>query len=222
MFLVDAKEAVTVATSVLKELLAVTNTQGQSGADLRTAVGNFIADAQVLIQNDESGPPLTAIFQKAFTAGTTQPQFAHIADFANQITTTTLGATLMKTCLIELAVATQCRAIIDATFASRNQVNALKELINAQFAPLEEAIADQMDQMTYQALITLHAAIIAYLVSTEQPLPRLLNFEFFEIMPTLVQAYKLYSDASRADEVRAENSIVHPAFAPRIGIALSQ
>jgi prophage DNA circulation protein len=34
-------------------------------------------------------------------------------------------------------------------------------------------------------------------------------------------AYKLYQDASRADEIRAENKTVHPAFAQATGIALS-
>jgi len=37
----------------------------------------------------------------------------------------------------------------------------------------------------------------------------------------LTIAYKLYSDASRADEVRAENKIVHPAFCPLVGYGLS-
>jgi prophage DNA circulation protein len=37
-----------------------------------------------------------------------------------------------------------------------------------------------------------------------------------------VLAYRLYADASRADEIRAENKVVHPAFCPPTGIALSR
>jgi prophage DNA circulation protein len=40
-------------------------------------------------------------------------------------------------------------------------------------------------------------------------------------MPTLVMAYRLYADASRGDELRAENKVVHPAFSPAAGLALS-
>jgi prophage DNA circulation protein len=71
-------------------------------------------------------------------------------------------------------------------------------------------------------VVQLRAAISHHLISAEQPLPRLLNYQFYAVMPTLVQAYKLYSDASRGDELRAENDVIHPAFAPRIGVALSQ
>jgi prophage DNA circulation protein len=34
-------------------------------------------------------------------------------------------------------------------------------------------------------------------------------------------AYRLYTDASRADDVRDENKVVHPAFCPMTGLALS-
>jgi prophage DNA circulation protein len=40
-------------------------------------------------------------------------------------------------------------------------------------------------------------------------------------LPTLSIAYKLYSDASRADEIRSENKVVHPAFCPMSGHGLS-
>jgi prophage DNA circulation protein len=59
------------------------------------------------------------------------------------------------------------------------------------------------------------------LIATARPLPRMLNFVFFEPLPSLVIAYRLYDDASRCDEVREENKIVHPAFCPQAGQALS-
>jgi prophage DNA circulation protein len=49
----------------------------------------------------------------------------------------------------------------------------------------------------------------------------MLNFRFVEAGPTLVFAYRLYDDASRGDELREENGVVHPAFAPSFGRALS-
>ena len=75
--------------------------------------------------------------------------------------------------------------------------------------------------MTFQALIALHGAVTNHLVTTARPLPRMLNFQFFEPLPSLVMAYKLYDDASRCDELREENKVVHPAFCPPTGQALS-
>jgi prophage DNA circulation protein len=60
-----------------------------------------------------------------------------------------------------------------------------------------------------------------HLVETARPLPRMLNYRFYLTMPNVVMAHRLYADASRADELRNENKIVHPAFCPRQGRALS-
>jgi prophage DNA circulation protein len=221
MFKHDAEEAVPLCQTVLGVLLQSTNTQGQTGAAMRTAVGDFLATALRQLQTNSYGPAFTDIFAKSILAGVTQAQLANIADIAAAQTTQTLGATLVKNVLVEFALATECKIITTMTFASRNQVNGVKQVLLDQFAPLIETVADQMDQMTFQALVELQAAIINYLVTTEQPLPRVLNYQFASIMPTLVQAQKLYQDASRADELLAENDVVHPAFAPRIGLALS-
>jgi prophage DNA circulation protein len=78
-----------------------------------------------------------------------------------------------------------------------------------------------MAQAAYQALVSLHAAVVFNLYQMARPLPQILNFQFAAIRPTLIQSYRLYADASRADELRNENKVVHPAFAPRTGRALS-
>ena len=75
--------------------------------------------------------------------------------------------------------------------------------------------------MTYRAIIALHASITFFLIETARPRPRMMSYRFNQMMPTLVQAYRLYADASRADELRYENGIVHPGFAPLGGRALS-
>jgi prophage DNA circulation protein len=70
-------------------------------------------------------------------------------------------------------------------------------------------------------VLKLHAAITMHLTETARPLPRMIAFQFNMTMPSVVLAQRLYADASRADELRAENKIVHPAFCPRQGLALS-
>jgi len=217
----DAQESVILCTSVLNTLLATAATQGRSGSDLRTAVNDFLANATVLVQHDQSGPPLADIFAKAKAAGVTYPQMEHVRQVAAAATAQTLGAALMQGCLIQFALATQGTIIADTTFTSRNDVQATKQTVNAAFAPMEEITADNMDQMGYQGLVALHAAIIAYLTKTAYPLPQILTFQFASSMPTLITAYRLYADAGRADELRAENNVVHPAFMKPTGIALS-
>jgi prophage DNA circulation protein len=78
-----------------------------------------------------------------------------------------------------------------------------------------------MDQMSYRGLVELHAGIIAFLVQTARPLPAMLQFSFAQSMPTLTMSNRLYYDASRADELRAENKVVHPLFMLSTGQALS-
>ena len=107
------------------------------------------------------------------------------------------------------------------TFVSRQDVDAIKQQLQQPFQDAEEIAADDMDQMTFQALIALHGAVTNHLVATARPLPRMLGFQFFEPLPSLVMAYKLYDDASRCDELREENKVVHPAFCPPTGQALS-
>jgi prophage DNA circulation protein len=47
------------------------------------------------------------------------------------------------------------------------------------------------------------------------------SYQFAVPLPSLVIAHRLYQDASRADQIRAENKVVHPAFCPPLGVALS-
>jgi prophage DNA circulation protein len=93
--------------------------------------------------------------------------------------------------------------------------------MNEALVPMQDIAADEMAQMTYQALISLHAALAFHLEQTGRPLPRLLNFHFNQSSPTLVMAYRLYANAGRADELRDENKNVHPAFMLPTGRALS-
>jgi prophage DNA circulation protein len=90
------------------------------------------------------------------------------------------------------------------------------------FAPMEETVADAVDPMGYQVLIGCRAAIYYHLTQTALPLPRVVSFRFAAPLTTLVAAYRLYADASRADELIAENHIVNPCFMRPVGKALSR
>lgn len=221
MYKADTEEAVPICDRVLNFMLEITATRGRTGADMRTAIGDFLAFAQRLIQSELAGPPLADIFDKAILAGITLAQLDAVRAKAAAETPITVGAMLIKNSLINFTLATEGVVLGATKFVSYQDANAMKSRMNDAFAPMEEIAADDMDQMTYQALVRLHAAMTFYLIETARPLPRMLSFQFARPMPTLVMAYRLYADAGRADELRAENKVVHPAFMRPFGAALS-
>jgi|SRR5262245_3829276 len=221
MFRAETKEATPILQNALAALLKAVPTRGRSGSDLRTACGNLSANAEILIATDLVGPPLVNCFDLAITAGATHNHFAYVRSKTLVENPVTIGATLVKNSIINLSLAYECDAIGGMTFVSREDVDQLKLAMNAVFNDAEEVAADDMDQESYRVLVELHAALMFHLIETARPLPRMLRFRFAAPMATLVTAQRLYYDASRADELREENKVVHPAFMLPTGRALS-
>lgn len=222
MIKTDAEEAAAIAKLALDAILDVTPTKGRPGADLRTAVGDFETFALSLIQGDQAGPPLADIFELTRKNGVSLAEMSHVRLVAFGQEPSTPGGTLMRNSLVHLSLATEAHIIADIEFKSRNAAVATRSQMNDAFDAMEEQAADSMDSATYRALITLHAAVAEYLVTAQYPLAEMLGFRFAQAGPTLVFAHRLYDDAGRADELREENQVIHPLFAPRIGVALSQ
>jgi prophage DNA circulation protein len=207
--------------ATLDALLNWTPTHGRLGSDLRTAVGDTRAYVSNLLWYDMIEGPLMNCFNLAYVNGINVYQMESVRRAVAAQAAVSVGAIMTRDTLIELAFAIQGYIISDMTFTSRDDVDQLKSMVNSAFEDTEEELADAMDSMTWRAVVKLHAAISQHLVETARPLPRMLNFSFNMTMPSVVLAHRLYADASRADELRAENKIVHPAFCPRQGRALS-
>jgi prophage DNA circulation protein len=222
MFKPEAHEAAPILQRALYALLAAVPTHGRGGSDVRTACGDLIANAEFLIERDQAGPPLLECFELAHTASVTQKQLAYVRSTVLAETPKTVGATIVKNSIVRMCLAEEALIISGMDFVSREDVDALKLDVNAAFATAEEIAADDMDAMTYRALVELHAAITFHMTETARPLPRMLRFRFAAPMPTLITAQRLYYDANRADELRKENRCVHPAFMLPSGRALSQ
>jgi hypothetical protein len=217
----DAIEAEPIVNVTLDELLLLVPMRGRSGADLRNAVGDLKANLRFLLRTDTVGPPLVNCFDLAMRAGVSLPQILQVRTVAWGSTPKTVGAILIQDSLVELCLVDAGKLICKMIFDSRQQVETIKDKMNKVFAEIEEEVANQMESMTYLDLVRLHAAVVAHLVETARPLPEMLNFQFGFSQPTLIMAYKLYSDAGRADQLRKENAVVHPAFARPYGRALS-
>ncbi|WP_439372916.1 hypothetical protein [Bradyrhizobium sp. DASA03120] len=217
----DANEAAALVDRMLTLLLSFVPAKGHEGINARTAIGDTRVNAYKLLIEDAMGPPLDNCFDQARQAGITLQQLETVRRQIEQEKPVSLGAVLVQNVGIRLCLATVAYILASMTYVSRQQVDDIKNALFQPFQDAEEIAADDMDQMTFQSLITLHGAITNHLVQTALPLPRMLKYQFFKPLPSLVMAYKLYDDASRADELRAENKIVHPAFCPMIGEALS-
>lgn len=217
----DAKEAAVVVNHMMTNLLTTVSAQGRIGSDARTAINRTRANAFELLMADAMGTSMAVAFESARLGGCTVPGMTAVRQQIEQEAPTSLGAILVRDTGINFCLAMEGKMIAAMTFVSRQDVEKLKTSLSQPFADAEEIAADAMDSMTYQALVKLAAAINNHLVSTALPLPRMINYIFFEPLPTLILSYRLYGDASRADEIRTENKIVHPAFCPPTGKALA-
>src|SRR6516165_1253851 len=126
----DVKASVPVCQTVLNQLLVLAPTRGRPGSDLRTAVGDFIANAETLLTDDTWGPPIDNIFDLARLTGMIVPQFESVRETAVALTPTLLGAILVQNAMIEFILATECRIIADMTFVSREDVSAIQQVMN--------------------------------------------------------------------------------------------
>jgi prophage DNA circulation protein len=84
---------------------------------------------------------------------------------------------------------------------------------NALEAVIDEA-GDLFDDRSYEALTALRVAVIEDLKARGGDLAQIVNRGFGGLQPALVLAYRLYRDATRADEVLARNDCAHPGFLP--------
>jgi prophage DNA circulation protein len=218
----EVSEAAKIAQLAADMLLATSNDQiGRAGSDLRRACGDMKAHAEVYIVTNVIGPKLANCFDQARITGATTDEFNRIRATIVAENAVSLVAVLIKQSCVWFCLQQMSTVIAGMTFTSRQDVDFVRGEINDAFNQAEEVAADEMALVVYRALVSLHAAVTFHLYETARPLPKMLNFEFAAIRPTLIQSYRLYSDAGRADELREENKVVHPAFAPRIGRALS-
>ncbi len=174
-----------------------------------------------LLHDDEIGEPLAECFDLARQAGATMPSLITVYNGVLTETPHTLGGNLIKDALLKLCFATMGRLIADMAFPSRERVDEVRKAVSSLFVVLEEIVADAMDSESYTTLIRTNAAIMHFLTETARPLPRMLAFRFAAPLATLLAGHRLYDDAGRADELREENKVVHPAFMRPEGRALS-
>jgi len=219
----DVHEAATIAREAADLLLATSNDQriGRAGSDLRRACGDLKANAEVYVAHNKIAAKLAACFEQARVTGATMDEFDRIRASMAATVAVSLVAVMIKQASVCYSLQQFSIVLAATTFTSRQDVENLRPQINDAFNAAEEIAADEMSLVVYRTLVALHAAVSFYLYETARPLPQMLDFQFTSTRPTLILSQRLYAVADRADELREENKVVHPAFAPRSGRALA-
>jgi prophage DNA circulation protein len=218
----DAIEAQGIVQRTLMNLLgAINNATGQPAINAKMMIGWTIANSLQLLYYDQMGQPLNSCFDLTRQAGATLPKMEIVRILLDAETPQTLGATIVRDRSINFTLAQEGKIIGGMVFKSRQDVDDLIDAIQIPFNKAEEVAADTMDPMDYRGIIELRAAIINHLVTTARPLPSMVDYWFASPLPSLVISQRLYGDGSRYDEIRNENRVVHPAFCPMEGQALS-
>jgi len=219
----DVQEGAKIVTLAADLLLgtSVNDRKGREASNLRRACGELKANGKNFIVDNVIAEKLSNAFERARLNGATMSEFNRIREIILAEAVVSLVAVLLKNSCICFSLQQMSLVIVSMTFTSREDVDEVRKEVNAAFDPAEDNAADEMALEVYRTLIALHAAVTFHMYETARPLPQMLNYKFGTPRPTLILSYRLYDTAARADQLREENKIVHPAFAPREGQALA-
>jgi prophage DNA circulation protein len=226
---------------------SVSGQTGTAGTDLFFAINDLLVAGEADLRISQLGTPLLAVFEQATTAGATlagmntviaamqaaipvaPPAIALVMAVSWTLTSTTIPTVTPLSAIgiavvnagINMALVEQARILAATTFTSSNDVSAAIASNNDNFSSAEETVADSGDVATYQALIALHASVTRDLVNRGLQLPSLVTYSMPRSLPSLVVSLRLYGDSLEADALVAQNKVIHPAFMPASGVALS-
>ncbi len=218
----DLNEAVGILNAMLAALRATLSGQaGRQGAALRYAVGDVQANAAALIGRALLGVPLVNCFALARLAGATLVGMDAVRTAMQAQAPAGLAGIAVANAGIRFALGQETRILAATSFTSSRDVFAAIAQANAAFEAAEEFAADSRDPSTYQALIAMHAAVTRDLTTRAVSLPALVPYASARVMTSHALANRLYADASRCDELVAENKVINPGFMPLAGTALS-
>jgi len=122
-----------------------------------------------------------------------------------------------------LALAEIANAVSAMIPRSHDEAAQLRLRLGRTFDVAIERASDQGATDILRALRACQGRLVRDLIERGRPLARVVSYETAVPLPAVVLAHRLYQDAARADELRAENSATdHPAFMPMQGRAYSR
>ena len=194
---------------------------GRDGAELRYAVGDVTARAAFYLVDGSFAHRWMTCFRLATQSGINLDWMDRVIKQLVAETPTTFAATSVLQNSLIFALAQEGRIIAASTYKSRNEIDEIMRRMKNWFDIIRNIIADTMSGPSYQAFLNLTAGITRYLTDEGRPLPRMLRYEIAATRPGLTISNYIYGEGGRAEELSAENRVVHPAFMPRSLRALS-
>lgn len=221
---VDLNEAISVMKTVIGSLSAtIVGSTGALGAQARYLCGSLSINAGVEMQaGGIFWVSFAACFEAVQQAGATFENMEVVRSTAEALKPTGLPAIAVRNFAVRMSLAEQARILAAMTFTSRIDIDRYFDIINASFDAAELLAADNHDNIAYLALLSIHSAVSNDLANRSRPLPRMTTFSFTNSLPSLNLAQRIYGDPSRADEIAAENKVIHPLFMPSVIDALSE
>lgn len=201
----------------------ISGQSGASGAQTNFLCGQLATNGSAYLYAGglQFWSALRACFVAAQTAGATFVGMNNVLTVANGLAPVGLPGIAVKNFSIRMALATQAQILANTTFTSRQEIDNYFNQIEPAFDAAELVAADNLDNVAYQALINIHAAVSNDLATRAYTLPEMVTYSYPTRKPSLWIAQRLYQDASRNDELIAENSAINPLFMPSTGVALA-
>jgi len=209
--------------AILDAILAFSGADdlGTVGADLEAAVGDLRASAPRLLRHGGLHAQLLTCFDLARQTGMTFDTVERLRKTVASLGPADARSIVLQTYSVAFCCIQEAAVVADTAFTSRDEVDRVTGLLAAAFSASQDAMATNGDAATYRALVSLRAAAVRDLTDRARPLPQLVTYVEAVSFSSLVLAQRRYGDASRADEIVAENEVVHPLFMPLTGRVLS-
>jgi hypothetical protein len=205
-----------VVTNLLNNVAAVVCSKtGRAGADLRKQVGKLRTNFGDMLVAGTFADELLAAFTAAGNADVSIADFGHIRkELIAEVTDSEISIAIIDAG-IQYCLAAESRAVVKMEFRSRDDVDIMIKRMKQAFDEARDKVADAIDSSTYQALTFLAGAMMNHLANVARPLPRMMRFSMRKNYPSLALSHRIYYVATRAEELVAENKIIHPAFCLR-------
>jgi hypothetical protein len=221
----ERAEAVEISKHIMAQLVTFPVASfSQPAVDMRLAMGKYMANFQSLtLENEFLGTELNDCFEKARLAGATINTMdrARNAMFREPAPQHRFSKGVIIAAII-FSFVQQVKILIAMEFKSRGEVVAMID----KMLPIIDTIKVNWGAFffieDYQNFVALSALLVQHLSETERQRPRIIQMKFPIHYPALSLANRVYGDASRSDELIAENHTVHPAFMPLDIQALSE
>ena len=201
-------------------MLSAVDLSGAAGSSLRRMVGMMMVDTN-MVHPQTFAIVFGMILEAARSCAATLVTTDRIRLAALEETPVSLPAIEVVNAIVRLTLASESRIIAAMTFVSRDQAEAIAAQMDDAFSQTEEVAADNHDAGTYMALLSLHGDVTQTLAQRGRLLPRIINYSYAMVMPSLRMAQLAYADPTRSAELIAENAVVHPAFMPMQGKMLA-